>query len=220
MSAPGTAAMVPQALAVVIVALQAAFLGLVSAFLLTRRAYERRARVTIREAQQRVDVPLRSWLVAGAHAEPVARALHELPLANAAAYGALLARQSIPEPQRAELALALRGETWVATAIGQAGARAWWRRLEAARALSIVGGPGQQRLVLALLHDTHPAVQVAAAAVLPRVADPATLGALVGIASGLPRVVRHELAANLREVRRSDLPSRIELADSLDALGV
>ena len=212
--------MVLPALVVMIVALQSAFLGLVSAFFLTRRAYQRRARVTIREARQRVDVPLRAWIVAGAHAEPVARAIHELPLANAAAYGALLARHSIPEPQRAELALALRGEAWVATAIGQTGARAWWRRLEAARVLSIVAGPAHQDLLLTLLRDPHPAVQAAAAAVLPRVADPATLGALVGFASGLPRVVRHELAAKLREVRRSDLPSRIELADSLDALGV
>ena len=59
-----------------------------------------------------------------------------MPPGTAAGYLALLARQTIPDSNRDELADALRGESWLTAAVRQSTSRFWWRRLEAARALA------------------------------------------------------------------------------------
>jgi hypothetical protein len=229
---PITLATTGAAILLVIAVVQVAFLVLLVVFLGVRRAYDRRQHASFVAARAGIGAPLRAWLVAGAHPEPVVRALRALPQGTAVGYVSLLARQMIPAEQRAELATALRGEPWVAVAIDQADSRFWWRRLEAARALSLVAGPGHHGVVGRLIADPHPAVQVAAIAAFPRVADPATLGLLFGLVPSLPKVVRHylpmvlregrvspgdELARRIREGRgRDELASWIELADAID----
>jgi HEAT repeat protein len=180
---------------------QVIFLVLLLAFLIVRRAYDRRQRAAFEAGKGALSAPLRAWLVAGSHADPVVAALRAMPRGTAVGYLALLARQTIPEVNREELAVALRGERWLETAVRQAHSRWWWRRLESARALSIMAEPRHRDLVLKLFFDDHPAVQVAAAGALPHVADPFVIGKVLDKLDGLPKVVRHYVTAVLQRSR-------------------
>jgi len=178
--------------------IQVMFLVLLLAFLIVRRLYDRRQRAAFEATKGQLAVPLRNWLVAGGHPEPVVAVLREMPRGTSVGYLALLARQTIPDANRDELAVALRGEVWLRHALDQAYSRWWWRRLEAARALSIIAEPRDRHLVLALFFDEHPAVQVAAAGALPRVADAEVMGKVLDRLDGLPKVVRHYVTSVLR----------------------
>jgi len=184
---------------IVIATVQAVFLVLLMAFVAVRRGYDRQRRAAFLAGQEQLAEPLRNWIVAGSHPEPVVHLLRTLPRGTAVGYVSLLARQIIPPAQRDELSEALRNEPWIADAIGQRGSRFWWRRLEAARAVSIIGTARDREVVRALLRDPHPAVQVAAAAALPRVADAAMLGEVLDRLFTLPKVVRHYVTAVLRQ---------------------
>jgi HEAT repeat protein len=215
-----------------IAVVQGVFLFLLVVFVAVRRGYDRHRRAAFVAGQAALAAPLRDWIVAGAHPEPVVRALAALPRGTAVGYVALLARQTIPLAQRDELALALRNEPWIEHALRQKDSRFWWRRLEAARALSIIGTARERAAVLALVRDEHPAVQIAAASALPRVADAATFGSVVDELDAMPKVVRQFLTGVLRQsapiaavalaqrisggAEMPDLASWIDLASSLD----
>lgn len=216
----------------VIAAVQGVFLVLLMLFLLVRRSYDRRQRAAFLAARGGIATPLRAWLVAGAHPEPVVRAIRALPRGTAIGYVSLLARQTIPAPQREELAEALRGEPWIAQAVAQRHSRFWWRRLEAARALSLVATARDRAAVASLLTDPHPAVQIAAISALPRVADPVLVGSVLDRLFRFPKVVRQYLTQVMRQSRAAigpalalrirdgqelaELASWIELADAID----
>lgn len=178
---------------------QLAFLALLFGFVMVRRRYDRERHAAYMAGREALAAPLRDWIVAGAHPEPVVWALRRLPRGTAVGYVSLLARQTIPEAQRDELAVALRNEAWIRSAIERRGSRFWWRRLEAARALGIVGTAADRAAVLALLRDEHPAVQIAAATALPRVADEATFGAVMDALFTMPKVTRTYLTGVLRQ---------------------
>lgn len=217
----------------VVAVVQLVFLLFLVFFVFVRRQYDRHRRAAFVAGQSELAAPLREWIVAGAHPEPVVRALAALPRGTAVGYVALLARETIPAAQRDELAGALRNEPWMRRAVEQRHSRFWWRRLEAARALSIVGAPEDRHAVLTLVRDPHPAVQVAAAGALPRVADAATYGAVMDAIFSMPKVVRQYLTGVLRQSasvaaaalaqrirgggEQEELASWIELAASLDA---
>lgn len=181
--------------------IQVVFLVLLLTFLIVRRAYDLRKRAAFEAGKGELSGPLRAWLVAGAHPDPVVAALRLMPTGTAVGYLALLARQTIPEANREELAIALRGEKWLESAVHQAYSRFWWRRLEAARALSIIAAPRHRDVVLKLFFDGHPAVQVAAAGALPHVADPFVIGRVLDKLDSLPKVVRHYVTAVLQRSR-------------------
>lgn len=216
----------------VVAVVQGIFLALLLLFLTVRRRYDRQRRAAFAAGQAALAEPLRNWIVAGAHPEPVVAALRRLPAGTAVGYVSLLARQTIPAAQRDELAVALRNERWMTRALEQGRSRFWWRRLEAARALSIVGTPRDRSALVALLADEHPAVQVAAAAALPRVADAALMGEVLDRLFTMPKVVRHYVTGILREAsvatgaalvsrirtgtEMAELAAWIELAAALD----
>ncbi len=216
----------------IIAVVQGIFLLLLVVFVVVRRGYDRRQRAAFLAARAGIEAPMRAWLVAGASPEPVVAALRTLPRGTAVGFVSLLARRMIPAHNLAELAISLRGERWVADVIARSGSRFWWRRLEAARALALVAGERERPLVRKLLDDPHPAVQIAAASALPRVADVATLGHLFDRLPQLPKVVRHflpsvlratrtlggpELARRIREsTTREMLAALIELASAID----
>ena len=177
---------------------QLAFLVLLLAFVVVRRQYDRERRAAFVAGRDALAGPLRDWIVGGAHPEPMVRALRSLPRGTAVGYVSLLARQTIPEAQRDELAVALRNEPWIGVALQRQHSRFWWRRLEAARALGIVGTVRDRAAVRALLRDEHPAVQIAAASALPRVADAQLFGQVMDDLFAMPKVTRSYLTGVLR----------------------
>ncbi len=224
--------MIGSVVLLVIAVAQAAFLVLLLVFLVVRRAYDRRQRAAFVAGRGELAIPLRAWLVGGAHPEPVVQVLRRMPRGTAVGYLALLARQTIPAANRDEIAVALRGEPWVTAAVRQARSRFWWHRLEAARALSLTAEARDRGTVLALFNDRHPAVQIAAAAALPRVADAALVGEVLDRLDELPKVVRHYVTVVLRGARTlvgpalaeriaagqalAPLAAWVELADAID----
>ncbi|MBX7120464.1 MAG: HEAT repeat domain-containing protein [Gemmatimonadaceae bacterium] len=196
--------------AATVAVVQLLFLVLLLAFLVVRRVYDRRQAAAFEAGKGALSAPLRAWLVAGAHPEPVVAVLRGMPRGTAVGYLALLARQTIPDSNREELARALRGEHWVRHAVRQAGSRFWWRRLEAARALSVTADAAHRAIVQRLFFDTHPAVQVAAAGALPRVADAVLVGLVLDRLDSLPKVVRHYVTGVLRRARELVAPALAE----------
>lgn len=96
--------------------------------------------------------------------------------------------------ERASLAAMLREEPWVAQTIEGADSRLWWKRLAAARTLSLVASPNDRNTILELLSDTHPAVQSAATACLAKYADRKLLIRVIdGLSLASPAVRTYQL---------------------------
>jgi HEAT repeat protein len=133
---------------------------------------------------------------------------------------------------RGESARRLRG---LAGRLGLAGriearcrSRLWWRRLHAARLLSVVGGP--EACLIELLHDRHPAVRAAAAEWTAAQPTPGALQALLpllGDPTGLCRFTAQDsllrvgaraaepLGAYLRTARSEEAAAALEVAVGL-----
>ena len=156
---------------VVIAVLQTVFLTMIVLLLVFNR--QRRDAVNLRHqvAQQYIHVPVRQWLVGEAGVDDVVTALESLPPDEALAQLVQMSTRSVPSSQIVELTARIRDADWVKGILLRADSRRWWKRLEAARLLAVVGGPGDRELFRRLLRDDHPAVQSVATAGLPRVAD-------------------------------------------------
>lgn len=224
----------PAALGVIAVA--QAILGiLLLAFLWLRRSDNARIRAVTALAENDLQGPLREWLLEGGTAQALMGRLRTMPREAAVGRIALLARLTIPPAFRDELRRALREEDWVRVALGNWSHRRWWRRLEAARALSLTASPADRAMVLALFEDEHPGVQVAAASALPLVIDDAVVIRVLDRIDVVPKVVRQFVTIVLRSCARevgpllvmrlnagqrvAELASCIELADAIDHPG-
>lgn len=221
----------PVALGVIAVA-QVILVILLLGFLWVRRSYNSRVRVSAALAQHELQGPLREWLLEGGTPQSLMRRLREMPREAAVGCIALLARLTIPPAYREELRRALREEDWVQKALGNWSHRRWWKRLEAARALSLTASPADRAMVLALYEDEHPGVQVAAASALPLVIDDAVVIRVLDRIDVVPKVVRQFVTIVLRSCSREvgpllamrltegqrvgELASCIELAEAID----
>lgn len=82
-----------------------------------------------------------------------------------------LGMERVRPTERTALAELLHEESWVRQTVDAARSPLWWKRLAAARTLSLVATEHDKSTILALLSDSHPAVQSAATACLGRYAD-------------------------------------------------
>jgi HEAT repeat protein len=155
----------------VVAVLQTVFIVMIVVLLVFNRQRHRVRRERHEVASQRVQEAVRRWLVGETGPDEVVATLNSLDTGEALSQLVLLATRSVPSTQVAELTSRLRDAPWVRRVLRRASSRRWWRRLEAARLLAVVGGPGDRALFRRLLHDEHPAVQSVATAGLPRVAD-------------------------------------------------
>jgi HEAT repeat protein len=217
---------------IVIAVAQGAFLVLLMVFLAARRRYVQSRRAALAAARLGLAVPLRAWLAIGGDVTPVVVALRSLPRASVVGYTSLLMRGTVPPERRVELAGPLRNEAWVQRAIAGAPSRFWWRRIEAARALSLVGSASDRATVQRLLDDAQPEVAIAAVACLPLVANAdvitreldryATLTPMLGqyvraTLREMPTLVDPELAARLQpHAEPIALAERVRLAAALE----
>jgi serine/threonine-protein kinase len=115
----------------------------------------------------------------------------------------------VPAEKREELAVAIRGARWARRAIASAGSGRWWRRIEAARTIALVGTSEDRETVRRLFDDPQPAVAIAAVDCLPRVADAALVGVVLDRYATLPPMVRHYLENTLSEMRAMVEPELI-----------
>jgi len=188
---------------------QIAFLiGMLSLRIAERRAARQRDERT--RADRAVAEPVQRWLLGDGRVRDVTALLAALPPDVALEQLVALATTRAQASQRAELRDALRGEPWVRDMLGGAGSRVWSRRRHAARLLTVVGTDRDRVLLQQLLDDAHPAVQGAAAACLPTMADG---GVIAYVLDGLPErsmIVRLHQFEMLEATLRLTLPSLLE----------
>jgi HEAT repeat protein len=197
------------AVVVVMALAQGAFLLGLAALGVARRR-EARHRAVRARADRAVAESVQRWLLGDGRVSDVAALLAALPLDVALAQLVALATTRAHAAQRAELRDAMRGAPWVRGILGGAGARDWSRRRDAARVLVVVGTDRDRVLLQQLLDDEHPAVQGAAAACLPSMAD---RGIIAYVLDGLPErsmIVRLHQFAMLEATLRLTLPSLLE----------
>jgi HEAT repeat protein len=105
-----------------------------------------------------------------------------------------LGMQRVRPFERTQLAETLRNEPWVRQAIHGAESLMWWKRLGAARTLSLIATQNDRATILRLLSDGHPAVQSAATACLNAYADEELLIRVIdGLSSASPAVRTYQL---------------------------
>lgn len=157
---------------VVVATAQAVFVVMLGIFVFARRATLLRRSATVRRSRGKLSAPLARWLVGSAPMLPVQEALRALPRDAALVFASEIRDARVPRERHADFGAALRGEPWANWAIAGATQRRWWRRLDAARALGIVGTREDAEILEPLLDDTHAAVRLAATQALAAVDDP------------------------------------------------
>ncbi|MBA2686906.1 MAG: HEAT repeat domain-containing protein [Gemmatimonadaceae bacterium] len=192
---------------VVIGAFQAAF---IVAMLTVLMAASRRGRRGDKEevtATSMLRAPTRALVLAKDRGEELAAALGRLPRKVAVRQLLLIAGSQLADEQRASLAARVRNERWVEDTLAGGFSRVWWKRMDAARLLTFVMGPGDAALLRRLVQDPHPAVMSAAA------------GAIAGIADAelMKTVIRRlsKCASTVRQQQMRALRSHSELATAI-----
>ena len=216
----------------VVAVAQVVFVAMLVVFVFLRRDRILRRAARVQGARARAGTPLAEWLVGTGSALRLAEALRTLPGDAALAFATELRDLRIPVSMRTSFAAALRHEPWVVRALTGVDSHRWWNRLDAARALGIVGTVADGRRLRPLLRDPHPAVRLAATAALAAVDDPDLVELVVGRYPLEPLAVRLYAVNTLRVVWRlaeeplqralaSDAPPAslaawLNLAESLD----
>ncbi len=144
---------------------------------------------------------IHGWLVQGTDVQLIVTVLRQQTPYVAFRSLASLATPYLTFERQQRLAPLLRDEPWVREMLRHGQSALWWRRFDAARLLSIVGGEGHTPLIRQLLNDRSPAVRLVAIDAAARLG-----GALVDVElDGLPQrqdaVQAYQLAALARHPR-------------------
>jgi hypothetical protein len=164
----------------------------------------------------RLDAAVRGYLVDGLLA-PVVAELRRVPPAVALDQVLRLGRERLADDARPALGAALRDERWVRRALRGAGDPRWWRRLQAAHLLGVVGRAGDTPAVERLLGDRNVAVRAAATAALPVVDNAALAPRLVRDLPAQPDGLRRQQADVLRACYRHAEPALLACLADPDA---
>lgn len=134
-------------------------------------------------------------LLSGAlSASEVLTALRSASRADTAQALVWLGLERVHPAERAALATMLRQESWVRHSVDGANSLLWWKRLAAARTLSLIASENDRATILQLLSDSHPAVQSAATACLNTYADSELLIRVIdGLSAASPAVRTYQL---------------------------
>lgn len=189
------------ALGVIAVA-QAIFVVMLAIFVVLRRERLIRRADRVRGGRTSINAPLAQWLCGTGDVRRVADVLRALPYDAALAFAAELVDTRVARSTRASFGEALRHEPWINWALGGVTSWRWWRRLDAARALGIVGTMVDAGRLRPLLSDPHPAVRLAATQALAAVDDPDLVRLAVSRCPQEALAVRLFMATTLKVVWR------------------
>ena len=132
----------------------------------------------------------RRLLVGGITAEEAVLALRSAASSDTPHALAVLGLQSVIANERERLVELLHDEEWMRQTMDGARSPLWWKRLSAARTLSLVAAASDRATILLLLSDSHPAVQSAGTACLTRYADRELLTRVIDGLSSASSAVR------------------------------
>ncbi len=131
------------------------------------------------DAMEVLREPLWAFQVLGDDGDAIAAALARLPPSVAARQMQRLGGSMLAPEQLRKLALRVRNDEWVEKTLAGGKSRRWWKRMEAARLLTMVCGANDRWLLARLVMDRHPAVATAATAGIAAHADRALVEELV-----------------------------------------
>jgi len=190
--------------------IQGAFFALLLLLLFVSRARRAHLSRAAARAADKVAEPFQRWLLGRGTAADVANVLRRLPERDALDQLTIhVAPRAAPE-HLAQLARSLREDRWVRHILSQSTSRWWWRRLDAARLLAVVGSLRDRALVRELLGDPHPAVQASASTCLTRVGDYALVEHVLDTLHTRPPIVRVFQLRILRETWRHTVPALLQ----------
>ena len=194
----------------VVAIVQGIFFALLLLLIFVNRARQSYRAQRAAAAANRVAEPLQRWLLGIGTAADLANVLRRLPEREALDQLTIhVAPKAAPE-HLAQLARALREDRWVRRILAQSTSRWWWRRLDAARLLAVVGSLRDRTLLRQLLADSHAAVQAAASTCLTRVADYALVEHVLDTLHTRPPIVRVFQLRILRENWKHTVPALLE----------
>lgn len=197
--------MTAQRVLFIVALIQGAAILLMLAALVLNRWLRKRHRLGVGPRRAALDEVIRGWALGQIGPDVVAMELEALPRGDAV--GALLAWSVRLTGERWQaLALELERRPWTARLRAAASAGAWWRRLEAARFLSIAGTGDDAPTIERLLTDPHPAVRIAVAAALGRIADARLVGIVLDRLPSMVGPVQAHYAAVLRRQHAITVP--------------
>jgi HEAT repeat protein len=190
--------------------IQGAFFALLVLLLFVNRARRMLRARRAAAAANRVHDPLHRWLVGAGTATDLASALRRLPERDALDQLTIHVAARVPPEHLGQLSRALREDRWVRRTLAQSTSRLWWRRLDAARLLAVVGGARDRGLLRTLLADSHAAVQAAASICLTRVGDHALIEHVLDTLHTRPPIVRVFQLRILRQTWKHTVPALLE----------
>lgn len=193
-----------------VAAIQGAFFALLVLLLVVNRARRMIRGRRAAAAANRVGEPLQRWLLGVGTTTDVASALRRLPERDALDQLTVHVAPRVAPEHLAQLARALREDRWVRRTLRQASSRLWWRRLDAARLLAVVGSVRDRGLLRSLLGDRHAAVQAAASICLTRLGDQALIEHVLDTLHTRPPIVRVFQLRILRESWKHTVPALLD----------
>lgn len=196
-------------LLVVLAAAQIVALAALLIAIFVNRWIRQRRRAGVRPRRAVLDQAMNGWALGEIGPELVARALEALPTPEAVEALVGWAGRLRGERWRA-LAQALDQRPWTARLRAAVRARRWWRRLQAARFLSVAATPADAPLVERLLGDAQPAVHIAAGAALERIATPHLVALVIERMPQMAGPVQAHYASVLRTAHAIVVPLLVE----------
>ena len=193
-----------------VAAIQGAFFALLVLLLIVNHARRMIRGRRAAAAANRVGEPLQRWLIGVGTTTDLASALRRLPERDALDQLTVHVAPRVTPELLAPLARALREDRWVRRTLDQASSRHWWRRLDAARLLAVVGSVRDRTLLRSLLGDRHPAVQAAASICLTRLGDKGLIDEVLDTLHTRPPIVRVFQLRILKESWRLTVPALTE----------
>lgn len=197
--------MTARQLLVVIALIQGVVLVGLMLLILVNRWVRGRARARLEPRRVGLDTAMKGWALGEVEAGMVVRGLEALP--TAAAVDSLVAWATrLPGERWRALALELEHRPWAARLRAAARSRKWWKRMQAARFLSVVSTPADREILGRLLGDTHPAVHIAAAGALERTTDSRLVALALERVPDMMSPVQAYYAAVLRQAHPVAVP--------------
>ena len=152
---------------VIVGLVQALLLASLIVLIILNRWFRLRRRARVHPRRVALDAVMQRWALGQADVGMVLLRLARLPVSLAV--DALVSWSArVPGDRWRRLATELAHQWWTRLVRANCSSARWWKRLEAARFLSIAAVPADAARVLKLLRDPHPAVHIAAVATLER----------------------------------------------------
>jgi hypothetical protein len=184
----------------IVALVQGVLLAALLVLIVLNRWFRLRRRARIHPRRLAVEGVMQRWALGQTALGVVLVQLARLPVSLAV--DALVTWSArVPGERWRQLAGALEREWWARIVRSNSRSARWWKRLEAARFLSVAATPGDTARILKLLRDPHPAVHIAAVATLERLESPALATAALERLPSLAPTVSAYYAAMLRRSR-------------------